>query len=68
MDETTVRVFRYEYFDTHTRWWERGPRYATAERIAKMGAVLLGSTGIFVAAHQVGLDGFVCMPAGAKTE
>jgi len=62
MRADTVRVFEYEYFDADSGWWRRGVRPATAQRIAKLGGVLIASTGTLVPAHHVGLDGFACLP------
>jgi hypothetical protein len=63
MDHSSVMVYQYEYFDRQRGCWQRGERYATPVRIAKLGGVLLGGSGIVVHASRVGADGYVNLSA-----
>jgi hypothetical protein len=59
---TRVMVYPYEYFDRETGTWRRGERYATAPRIAKLGGVLIATSGRMIEASRVAPDGFVPGP------
>ena len=68
VESSIVTVFEYEYFDRTAGSWCRGARLATAQRIAKLGGVLIGSSAVSLPRHEVGVDGFASRPRRAKRD